>query len=254
MYHLLGIKYILFFIVLLTLATGYLILNTASAKALTMSNENYILEMGTFNAAGGKASGEAGKMGITVGQTAPGLYGGSQYKVKVGFQYLKSTALFTFSVSPILIDFGLITPTNPVKRTGTLTVSSKSSHGYAVYAYENHPLLDPLTGSLIPNTTCDNGLCTESVADVWQDSSVLTYGFGYRCDNLSGKDCALGFSTNKYKQFADIRAIKEPQIVMKGKTSANKTQAQITYKVNVSTAQPAGLYTNTLTYIAIPTY
>lgn len=223
------------------------------ASAFTMSNGNWIIEMGNLNSAAGKPSNSNFKLGVTVGETGSGLYSGTNYKVRAGFQYISSIIRFRFSISNLLIDFGTLTPTNPVKRTNTLTVSNGSAHGYAVTAYENHQLLIPASGALIPDTTCDTGLCTESTAASWPDTSILVYGFGYRCDNLSGSDCVT-FATDNYKQFADNSKAETPQTVMSSLNVGKNRQSQITYKVNISGTQAAGRYSNAITYIATPTY
>jgi len=238
-------KLLLFLICLLTST-----FTASSAKALTMSNSNYILQMGNLNTAAGKPTGGDYKLGLTVGQTAPGLYTGTNYKVRAGFWYVRSIIPFAFSISETLIDFGTLSPTNPVTRTNTLTVSNGSANGYAVTASENHQLLVPASGALIPDTTCDNGTCTPTQSAVW--TNTLTYGFGYRCTNVSGTDCATGFTVSTfYKQFA---ASPSAQTVMTGPNVGRNKQTQITYKVNISGAQAAGLYSNVIMYIATPTF
>ncbi|MBI2420509.1 MAG: hypothetical protein HYV38_00280 [Candidatus Levybacteria bacterium] len=208
--------------------------------------------MGNLNTAAGKATGAGGKLNTTVGQIAPGLYSGANYKVRAGFQYISSIIPFSFSISSNFVDFGVLTPTNPVTRTQTLTVGNQSASGYVVTAYENHQLLVPASGALIPDTTCDSGTCTESSSAAW--TSTLTYGFGYRCDAVTTNYCASGFSTSTfYKQFADNSGSEVAQTVMTG-TTARDQQSQITYKVNISGTQAAGQYTNVITYVATPTY
>lgn len=222
-------------------------------EALTMSNNNYTLQMGNLNMASGKPTDSNYKLGLTVGQTAPGLYSGTNYKVRAGFQYIHSIISFRFSVTQTLIDFGVISPTEPVTRTGDLIVSNGSAYGYSVTAVENHQLLVPASGSLIPDVTCDNGTCTQSTSALW--SSNLTYGFGYRCDNVTGTDCVAGFSqANYYKQFADNSNSETPVAVMSGTNVGKNKRTTITYKANISGTQAAGLYNNVITYVATPTF
>lgn len=218
-----------------------------------MSNLDYILDMGNLNSFAGKKSNASYTLTDTGGQLAPGLYSGSNYKVRAGFQYIYSIIAFRFSISSLLIDFGILSPTTPVTRTNTLTVSNGSAYGYQVTVFENHQLLVPSSGQLIPNTTCDAGNCTTTTAAAW--TSTLTYGFGYRCDNVSGTDCNTDFATSTfYKQFPDDSAGQTPVAVMSSTNVGKSRQGQITYKVNISGTQAAGLYTNVITYIATPTY
>jgi hypothetical protein len=215
-----------------------------------MSNEQYIIQMGNFNMASGRPTGSNYALLYTAGQTGPGLYSGPNYKVKSGFEYIFPIIPFSFSISNTYIDFGSLTATNPVTRTNILTVSNGSAHGYQVTASENHALLIPAYGAFIPDTACDGGLCDPSTPAAW--TSTLAYGFGYRCDNVSQADCATGFSdATYYKPFA---ASPSAQIVMQGANVGKNKQCQITYKVNISGSQQAGTYTNTIMYIATPTF
>ncbi len=218
-------------------------------EALRMTNSEYIIQS-DINAFGGKATGNGVTLKLTGGQNAPGLYSGTNYKVRSGFQYIFSTTSFTFSISTTEINLGTIVPGEPVTRTNTLTVSTGSTKGYQVTLEENHQLMTS-TNLVIPDTTCDAGTCTETTAANW--TSPLTYGFGYRCDNVSGKDCSTSFTSNtSYKQFANRKEGENSQIVMTGQKSAEKNQATITYKVNLAANQPPGLYQNIIKYIATP--
>lgn len=218
-----------------------------------MTNSNYIIQMGTFDSIGGISTGNGKKLGISGGQVAQGLFVGNGYKAKVGFQYIYSTIPFTFSISTVAIDFGNLISGEPITRTNQLTISNGSAGGYAVTGYENHPLRNNPTGSDIPDTTCDAGTCTQTTSAAW--TNPLTYGFGYRCDNISGTDCASGFTTSTfYKQFANLEGSESPVTVMSSSTVGASRITQITYKVNVSASQVAGAYNNQIVYIATPTY
>ncbi|MBI4091723.1 MAG: hypothetical protein HY427_00755, partial [Candidatus Levybacteria bacterium] len=90
-----------------------------------------------------------------------------------------------------------------------------------------------------------------TTAAAW--TSPLTYGFGYRCDNVSGSDCSSAFATtNFYKQFASEEAVEPAQVVMSTSNVGRNRQGKITYKINISASQPAGIYQNVIKYIATP--
>lgn len=216
-----------------------------------MTNEDFILRFGNLNTSSGNISGSGFKLGFTAGQTSQGLYSGENYKVKAGFQYAHPIGFFRFSISSQLIDFGPLAPGTPITRTNNLTINSGAAKGYKIIASENHPLRDGGTNDEIPDSSCDDGSCTEIIASEW--SNVLTYGFGYRCDNVNGNDCTSGFSNeNNFKQFANIEISEIPQPVMLDINRGKDQESQITYKTNISANQPAGLYENIITYIAIP--
>ena len=93
---------------------------------------------------------------------------------------------------------------------------------------------------------------TQTTAAAWVNP--LTYGFGYRCDNVSGSDCSAGFANSDYyKQFANRSKGETPQVVMSSLNVGRSRQGEITYKVNISATQLAGQYQNIIMYIATPT-
>lgn len=227
-------------------------LYTQELKAQTsMSNNSYIIRWPNLNSFAGRSTNDDFNLGITGGQTAPGLYTGSNYKVRAGFQYINSIIPFSFSITSPFIDFGPITPGSPVTRTNRLTVSNGSAYGYSVLANENHPLRAFESGFTIPDTTCDTGTCNETTASEW--INLTTYGFGYRCDNITGTDCNTDFNTaNYYKQFASSESAELSQPVMIGANVGREITGEITYKINISNTQAAGNYQNIITYIAVP--
>jgi len=238
---------------ILILTTGYLILTTTRASAQTMSNGSYIIQMGNLNMSAGKPTGSGFKLLFTAGQTSPGLYSGTNYKVRAGFEYIKSIIPFRFTVSDTFIDFGTVSPTVPVLRTNLLTVSNSSAFGYQVTTSQNHNLRVNTTGAEIPQTTCNGGgtgNCTTSTAALWDDP--LTYGFGYRCDNINGTDCDPQFATTDY--YRPFISSPSAIMVMHGPNAGKNKIIQVTYKLNIAGSQTAGLYTNVINYIATPTF
>ncbi len=240
-------------ILILILLVAQRVIPYEQAFAFTMQNANWIIDFANLNMTSGKGTGTNYTVTNTVGEIASGLYTGTNYTVRAGFQYVYSIIPFRFTISNIAIDFGALSPTNPVTRTSTLTISNGTANGYTITAYENHALLKQGTGSLIPDTTCDSGTCTDTTSSAW--SSTLAYGFGYRCDNVSGTDCASGFTTSTYyKQFTNTTYSSTPAVIMHGTNVGRSKQVTITYKVNISGTQPPGDYTNLITYLAVPTF
>jgi hypothetical protein len=232
---------------------GQRVLTVPASLAFTMSGGNYILEMGNLNSFSGEATGSDKGISFNSGQSPQGLSLGGNKKVKLGFQYIHPLRGFSFSLSQSLIDFGVLSPTNPVTRNTILRVNNSSAEGFSVTASEDHPLQSAASGQSIPDTTCDNGTCTDLISGPWQNT--LTYGFGYRCDPITDRDCADGFSNSEsYKQFSDTSKGETGQAVMVSATNGSNKQVKITYKVNISGTQPPGSYTNTITFIAVPTF
>lgn len=235
----------------LILSFLYLALYTMSANAQTMSNSNYTIRMGNLNSIAGEPSGSGYKLLYTSGQTGPGLYSGTNYKVRAGFEYIMSITPFRFTISNTLIDFGTITPGTPVLRTNQLTVSNGSAFGYQVTVSQNHNLRNNPYGVDIPPTVCDSGYtCTTTTANQW--STPIAYGFGYNCSNVSGTDCASDFTSSTY--FRPFVSSPSAVVVMSSLNVGRNKQATIIYQLNISNVQTAGIYTNVINYIATPTF
>lgn len=243
------------FLIALALYSTCQILNTApSVKAQTMSNESYKIKMQGFNAISGNSSGEDYNLRSTVGNSTPMNSEGVNFKVRTGIESLESAPPFSASLSSDIIDFGILSATNPVIRTVDVEVESASTYGYSVLISENEPLSTIISDNkvFIPDTTCDNGTCSADEAAAW--TNVLTYGLGYRCDNLSGQDCDNSFiQPNFYKHFPDILNNDIPQAVLSGIGSSNK-KGRLSYKINISGNQAQGTYSNVITYIAVPSF
>lgn len=221
---------------------GYLFIGLFLSRAAgqTMSNQNYIIKTEGFNTISGVTA---------VGNLNPAVSEGVNFKVKTGFENLVSIP-FSISLSSNVVDFGSLSPTNPVIRTVDLGINSDAAYGYSVIVFENEPLKNDK--AFIPDTTCDNGRCDTENAAEW--INVLTYGFGYRCDNIIGADCDSSFANpNFYKHFPDIASNDDPQPIMAGIGSNNK-ETRTSYKVNISGTQAQGDYDNVITYIAIPNF
>jgi hypothetical protein len=237
-------------LIISALCTMYFVLCTNEVHAQgVIQSPNYIIQMPNLNSGAGIPTSSNYGMSATIGQTAQGLATSSGYLVKTGFQYVYSIIPFSFSISPISINFGGLTPQNPATASGTLTVSSGGAGGYQVKASENHPLKISSSAAYIPNTDCDSG-CSNSTAGVWDLST--RYGFGF---NMSGNDVPVDFADLTYfRPFADRSVSESPQIVMSSIYVGRGRQSTVTYKVNISGTQAGGTYNNIITFTAIPSY
>lgn len=243
-----------FKIYLLLLVACYLLLVTAPVQAQTMSNQNYIIQTEKIDAASDTTANTNSNSQTATDKSNPEVLGGVNFKIKKGFEDLASAPPFSISLSSDLVDFGTLSPTNPIIRTADLSVNSKAAYGYSVIVFENEPLttISSNDKAFIPDTTCDSGACGTENAAEW--INPLTYGFGYRCDNLAGTDCNSAFAhPNFYKHFPNTANNDDPQSIMAGIGSNNKT-ARISYKINISSTQTQGAYNNVITYIAIPNF
>ncbi|KKQ92582.1 MAG: hypothetical protein UT17_C0002G0245 [Candidatus Woesebacteria bacterium GW2011_GWB1_39_10] len=232
------------------LCTLYFVLCTGVAYAQAeVISPNYIIQMPNLNSGAGLPSSSNYKVSSTIGQNAAGLFSSAGFRVKSGFQYIYSIIPFSFTVSSTSINFGSLIAQTPSTATNTLTVSSGGAGGYQVKASENNPLKIGSTGTTIPDTSCDTS-CSETTAGAWTSSS--RYGFGF---NMSGDDVPADFTNSTYyRQFANRDGAESPQIVMSSIYVGTGRESTVTYKVNISGVQPAGVYNNMITYTAIPAY
>ena len=175
----------------------------------------------------------------------------NQFTTGHNYTVNKEQDTFSFALSQKNIDFGELTANNPIVRTLELTLKNPMQ-GAQVVTYEDRPLTNN-EKIIIPDTTCDTGVCSEQDATEWE--SVFTYGFGYRCESDSKAICNNDFTTSKhYKQYPDTLRAEIPQTVITSDTDLQESKAKIYYKVNISNTQKAGSYTNAVTYLAIPSF
>jgi len=247
--------FFLFFSSLIIFNFSLLNFSLSKANAQTMRSENYEIHMGNLNMTAGKKSSEHYQLSDTVGQTAPGPYSSTGYKLGAGFWYIKQIIPFAFTISDINLDFGILNANTPEILTNILTISAGGAGGYQVTAFENHPLKSA-SDNYIPDTLGDDGNASESTASAWGQDT--TYGFGF---NMDGDDIPNDFTNpacdpNCFRQFADPTASppEDPQIVMSSSAVTRQSEATASYKLNISGTQAAGRYQNQIIYIATPIY
>lgn len=215
----------------------------------TMSNQNYIIQTEKINTASDATAKVNYDQQTANGKSNSAVFEGVNFKVKTGFKNTSPDFPFSVSLSSKTVDFGTLSPTNPIIRTVNLSTNSLAN-GYSVIVFENEPLTSGKT--FIPDTTCDFGSCGIENASIW--INALAYGFGYRCDNVVGSDCDNSFvSPNFYKHFPNIASNDDPQTILSGIGSNNK-EVRVSYKVNISGSQAQSIYNNIVTYIAIPNF
>lgn len=171
--------------------------------------------------------------------------------IKIGYNNTQPESDFRFSISDNVVNFGLLSPTNFIIRKLGITVVGDPSYYYTIIGYENNQLQSEKK-QIIPNTTCDDGNCTDEIAGIWTDT--LTFGFGYHCENKQGKDCDSNFNNkDMYKKISLGGNNGNGEAILTGNTFQEK-QATIVYKINIPGSQIPGNYKNTITYLALPMY
>lgn len=158
-----------------------------------------------------------------------------------------STAPFVASISAQFVDFGIVIAGEPLLRDTSLSVFPGASTGFQLSAFENQEPSATTSSSLVPDTTCDNGACDETIAALW--NGPLTYGFGYRCQ-IDNTGCNKDFSpAGNYKQFANLKKGEQPQPVF---SAQDNSQFDILYKLNIPQTDSGNVYQNTVYFIFSP--
>ena len=226
---------------------------TTLVQAERMESNSYVIQFGNFNMSAGKQSSTQYGLTSSLGQIAAGpygQYGSSSYFVGGGFQYIYQIGSFSFALSKTSINLGTLTYGSLNTDSHTLTINTRGA-GYTIYAYEKHPLKLESATTTIPDTTCDDGSCSETQASSWTNPNIGGFGF-----NVSGSHAASDFvNTNYYRQFADQAKSEPMQVIMSSSNLAVDDSATITYKAGLTSgSQAAGNYSTYVSYVAVPTY
>jgi hypothetical protein len=220
--------------------------------AVSMESPLFKIESASVSNAAGEKSSTNYRLSDTLGQLAAGEFSSTGYVIKAGFQYIHSIIPFSFSISKTRIDLGTLLPNTPSTDQTILTVSFGGAGQYQVTAQEIGPLSTLNGVNTIPDTQCDGGgnTCNETLAKPWTSNSA--YGFGY---NMTGDDIPSDFiNSTYYRPFPDRLQNESPAVVMSSTNVGRNRQATMTFKVNISSTQPAGNYQTIINFVATPSF
>ena len=150
-----------------------------------------------------------------------------------------------------------------------LTVSTNAASGYSVTNQVNTSLLRTGADSgdkTIDNAICDDGSCTAVIgtATTTPWATATANGFGYTC---SGTACNAEFNTaSEFNRFVCTgsdancepgsggEAVAANTTPITSATAVSGQASRIVYKLSFGAMQPAGSYSNTVIYVATPTF
>ena len=200
---------------------------------------------------GNKAS-QNFKLSDVVGQTSANVFASKGYIIQTGFANTAAGAPFAFSVSPTLVDFGLLVPNIPVEKEVRISISNGNATGYNVKVAQNQSLSTSV-GAEIPDTICDTKQpaggqpCNNTSASQWIMNS--SYGFGYK---LAGKTVSTDLvKDNYYRPFAQTRKNEQAAMILESHAKKVVDQATMTLRLVVGPNQPVGQYKNVITFTAM---
>ncbi len=151
------------------------------------------------------------------------------------------------ATTPTSVQYGALNVGTELEAAQQISVITNATDGYAIYLFANQDLLDS-SGTLIPAIASTN-----QSPDSWETAcTILQTGcFGYHTgdDSLSGGSTRFA-PDNTYAAFSTTT----PEEIMFSSQPTVSESTDIIYKIQVSESQPAGLYENELTFLAIPIF
>ena len=228
----------------------YLIFYQAGILAQEMKSEKYTIEGSNFNISSGISVSDNFRLTDLVGNAQAQIFTAKGFYRQSGFKNSAASSAFTFSISPLSLNFDKPTPGKPQEKTLQLNISNSNLIGFNITAEQNQPLITS-GGTEIPDTLCNgafNKICTSNQASAWTINRA--YGFGYR---ISGDSKPADFKKSTYYRPLPSRSKKEsPQIVLSSENRNASEGAEMIFKLNFSPKQPAGIYNNVVHFTAIP--
>lgn len=218
-------------------------------SAQEMSSENFKVQGGNFNMTSGEKSSANFKLSDIVGQTAAGQFSSKGYYLQAGFQNSALGSIFSFTISPTIIDFGLLKPDAPVEKSLHLTIVNGDVLGYRVSVSENQSLSTAAQAE-IADTLCDadnEKPCSIGKSAKWIDTK--TYGLGY---HVFAKTAPQDFADdNFFRPFPALSRNEPPRVILESQSKNIKDSALMTVKVNIGPNQPVGNYRNIISFTAV---
>jgi len=164
---------------------------------------------------------------------------------------LASGAIYTTADSVLFGSLGLGTTGNQLAQR--LSCNTNAAGGYVVTAHEGGTMKNVLTGTTIPDTTCNAAGCNTTNPTTWTTASTTKSEFGYSMTNIGlGTSAAtIPFTAGQFKAFSSVN----PQTIMSKATLPTSTEyANVCYRITVHNAQEAGDYEAKVIYTATATF
>lgn len=182
-----------------------------------------------------------------------------------------AVSLVLVTTTAASVPYGTITSGSVYQGCQKLSITTNAGGGYAIRTRESSLLRTP-GGITIPNANCDGDGClnTPSTAAAWTLAGSGT-GFGISCtDQTTSINCSAGAAElgpdfgsgtlggNQWAPIANLLAYDGTQqparfSALTGATSV-EVLAKAKFRIEITASQGAGVYTNTISYIATPVF
>ena len=151
------------------------------------------------------------------------------------------------------VDFGPLVLGTFNNLAQSLHCTTNSQNGYVIQTYENAPMRMLGATTTIPDTNCNGGGCSPTVATAW--ATYTNSGFGYSLEvGSTSAGATLGITTSgNYKAFG-VGNGNAQTVMSRTNTPAATDSVYICYRTVASTTQQAGTYENSVSFIATATF
>ncbi len=133
------------------------------------------------------------------------------------------------------------------------TCSTNAASGYTVQVFEKSLLSNIITGSTIPDTTCDSNNCDIDNNNDW-NTDVSKSQFGYSLQSINYSPVAFEHNDVFSAKPFGIGYANARTIMSRNTTPSGEDQAYICYRITASNFQEAGTYQNQINFIATATF
>lgn len=223
------LRNLVYLFVLLLLPTGVF--------AVGMTGTNYEIPFDSINIGGGDFSSSPNyMMSDTLGEAGTGFSSSANYQMNVaGYRQSDVSTVLILVLDIANLDLGQIRRTENSNGSITATVTTNAANGYDLFIKENQALT--YSSYTIPNFTS-----TIAAPTVWFGS-----GFGFTLISGTGLDVKWGSGAN-YAGIpgASTLAHTKPGLLL------IPDDTQFGFYVQPTTAQQPGIYSNVVTFTALP--
>ena len=155
--------------------------------------------------------------------------------------------------TPTSVSFGPLVLGTFNNLSQSLQITTNSTNGYIIQAFENRPMTTLNGGVTIPDTVCEAQACTTTVSKAW--TAYTKSGFGYSLEvGSTSAGAVLGITTaSQYKAFG-VGSAAAQTILSRTNTPSGTDSVYVCYRATASTTQQAGTYENSVSYIATATF
>ncbi len=202
-----------------------------------MNSENYKIDADVIGDGGQTGTSGNYKLTDTIGEEVIGIGESANYKSKAGFWHMVATTI-SLVVDSNTVNLGTVTPGTPITGESALTVTTDAWGGYELYVNQNHSMTHTDATTTIPEYSC-----AISSPCLWSGT-----GLGFTVKSGTEVDAKWGSSPNyKYAYFPNTstKFHETSQYISGGNETA------IEYKLDVSSSQKSGDYSNIITYVAM---